>query len=281
MNENTATETTMVDDWDDIDLTDISDDDADQQEQPEATDTAEQTETPETEVEAETEETTTETSQTEGAEADHSFTLKHLDEVRTVTRDEVIALAQKGMDYDRVKARLDEKISAENTEAAEALDFVRSMAERSNVSVEDFMDSVVASTRAKADRSDYNEVLATVKMERREKALTEREQKLANAQTETKQQTEAESKRQADIRNFVAAFPDVKAETIPREVWNSVAKGKTLTEAYAMHEAARLKAELAAEKQNNKNKARTTGSRSTAGASSEIDEFDAAWYDGT
>lgn len=281
MNEYKETETTMVDDWDDIELTGISDDDADQQEQPEATDTAEQTETTETEVEAETEETTTETSQTENAEADHSFTLKHLDEVRTVNRDEVIALAQKGMDYDRIKARLDEKISVENAEAAEALEFVRAMAERSNVSAQDFMDSVVASTRAKSDRSDYNEVLATVKMERREKALEEREQKLANAQTEKKQQTEVESKRQADIRNFIATFPEVKAETIPKEVWSAVAKGKTLTEAYALHEAARLRAELAAEKQNNKNKARTTGSRSTAGESTEADDFDKQWYDGT
>ena len=42
----------------------------------------------------------------EGAETD-LFTLKHLDERRTVNREEVIALAQKGLDYDRIRAKYD------------------------------------------------------------------------------------------------------------------------------------------------------------------------------
>ncbi len=264
-------ENTVVDDWGDIDLSDVAD---------ETEPTADQPEEQET-VETDKTEQTGGTETNAAAEADQSFTLKHLDEVRTVNRDEVIALAQKGMDYDRIKGRLDEKVGLENAEAEQALEFVRSMAEKSGCSAEDFMDSVIAGTRAKADRSDYDSVLAAVKMERREKALSEREQKLADTQKSASQKSEADGRRQTDIKNFVAAFPDVKAETIPQEVWKEVASGKTLTEAYAVYEASRLKEELEAEKQNNKNKSRTTGSRSTAGEGSEMDDFDKLWYDGT
>ena len=41
-----------------------------------------------------------------------SFTLKYMDEEKTVSREEVVTLAQKGMDYDRVRRRLEETGSA-------------------------------------------------------------------------------------------------------------------------------------------------------------------------
>ena len=40
------------------------------------------------------------------------FTLKHLDEVKVVGRDEVVSLAQKGMDYDRIRGKLNEAVSS-------------------------------------------------------------------------------------------------------------------------------------------------------------------------
>ena len=43
----------------------------------------------------------------EGDESGESYELKHLDEVRTVSRDKVIELAQKGLDYDRVRSKLE------------------------------------------------------------------------------------------------------------------------------------------------------------------------------
>ena len=38
--------------------------------------------------------------------APESFTLRHLGETKNVGREEVIALAQKGMDYDRIRSKL-------------------------------------------------------------------------------------------------------------------------------------------------------------------------------
>ena len=90
MNENEVN-ASYNDDWDDITLTDDDLEEgaepAEEEEAPEAEDTADQ-------PEAEAEETAAEPEQ---KETDQSFELKHLDEVRTVNRDEVIQLAQKGM----------------------------------------------------------------------------------------------------------------------------------------------------------------------------------------
>lgn len=41
----------------------------------------------------------------EQAEAEEAFTLKYMGEERTVGREEALALAQKGMDYDRIRGR--------------------------------------------------------------------------------------------------------------------------------------------------------------------------------
>lgn len=57
-----------------------------------------------------------------GAEAE-SFTLRHLGETKSVGRDEVIALAQKGMDYDRIRGKLgDASRELEALRAGESFD---------------------------------------------------------------------------------------------------------------------------------------------------------------
>ena len=44
----------------------------------------------------------------EGAKGEETFPLKYMDEIRTVNREEVTTLAQKGMDYDRVRSERDQ-----------------------------------------------------------------------------------------------------------------------------------------------------------------------------
>ena len=54
---------------------------------------------------------------------DESFTLRHLGETKSVGRDEVIALAQKGMDYDRIRGKLgDASRELEALRAGESFD---------------------------------------------------------------------------------------------------------------------------------------------------------------
>lgn len=150
------------------------------------------------------------------AETDR-FTLKHLDEVRTVSRDEVIALAQKGLDYDRIRAKYD-ALRADQPESA--------------------------------------------------------------GQKSPVQEPAAEAGRQRSFLRFSLEFPQVKAEEIPAEIWRDFAAGKgDLADLFARHENRQLKAQLAAERQNQENRKKSTGSRATAGSA--MSKLDADWYDGT
>jgi len=67
-------------------------------------------------------------------------------------------------------------------------------------------------------------------------------------ETERQQQEYQEN----NYREFIEAFPDVKAEEIPAEVWTEVDKGKSLTDAYSRHEVTALRNELAQYKKGSK-----------------------------
>ena len=273
-------------DWDDIDLSDLTET-AESEADAEAagTDQTPEAEAAEPAEEQAGEETAAGADQSPEAGADQSFTLKHLDETRTVGRDEVIALAQKGMDYDRIRARLDaqsdyEAIKSQLAAQQEAFDFLNELAKKNNMSVEDFIDAATATTRAKPDRSDYDAQLRQVKLERRERALDRREAKAGQAEQQAEAQSQQAARVQADVQRFKAAFPDVKPEDIPQDVWAEVEQGKSLTEVWSMREAARLRAELEAARKTNDNAQRSAGSRQTAGAADAQDDFDRLWYDG-
>ena len=267
-NENQVLDT-VSDDWDDMDFSDLADTEvepgteapaADQQAEQEVQEPAEQEHTAQARQ-----------------EADQSFQLKHMDEVRTVGREEVIALAQKGLDYDRIRGKLEQRdqIDSEDQEAAA---LIRAMAEKAGMGLSDFLDATAAAQRCKPDRSDYDAVLAQVKLERKERGISAREDALNAAQQQEQERRQADQRRQADIQSFLRSFPDVKADTIPKAVWAEVAKGRSLTEAYAVYQAEQPRRELETERQNAKNAARSAGSRATAGAS-DMDEFDRLWYD--
>jgi hypothetical protein len=75
-------------------------------------------------------------------------------------------------------------------------------------------------------------------------------------------------------------FPGTDPDSIPKEVWAKVQSGEMgLTEAYAIYDRQRLANELEAEKQNSKNRQLSTGSRGSAGQSSQMDEFARLWYE--
>ena len=94
------------------------------------------------------------------------------------------------------------------------------------------------------------------------------------------QEPAAEAGRQRSFLRFSLEFPQVKAEEIPAEIWRDFAAGKgDLADLFARHENRQLKAQLAAERQNQENRKKSTGSRATAGSA--MSKLDADWYDGT
>lgn len=218
--------------------------------------------------------------QTEG-KADQLFTLKHLDETREVNRDEVISLAQKGMDYDR-------KVGKLNNELAEYKGFFEELAAGSGLTREQFMDSVRAKLMVEAEKAAGREISETeavfrVQRERADKVKAAEEAAKQEAQ---KAQEAQKQKAAQEVKAFTDRYPGVKIDSIPKSVWDDVNSGGDLLGAYTRHlsaetarENAELKKRIEALETNAKNAARSTGSRKTAGSAKELDPFDAAWGD--
>ena len=268
-------------DWD----TDVlpGDDTADEEEQEEIADSGENADQQETEEPQDKAAETEVEPEKAKAETDQ-FELKHLDETRTVSRDEVITLAQKGLDYDRIRTKYDE-LKAGEAQRNDREAFLKELAESAGQSVEEMIDAVrarILTTKASAEGKTISEeeALAQVKQEKQEKAKQAQEQKPEKpAEPSTEENKEAE--RQQSFLRFSREFPEVKAEEIPAEVWKDFSEGKgDLADIFARQENKRLKAELAAMKQNEENRKKSTGSRATAG-SAKRSAFDDAWYDGT
>ena len=216
--------------------------------------------------------------ETAGERACELFTLKNRDERRQVTREELVAMAQKGWDYDTVRAERDQ-LRQFRSEAGPALEMVRANAQRSGMTVPDYLDFC---RKQDLMRTGLDERTAdqTVRMEKQKADLDARQARL-DAQMRQgndlfqRARARQEARRQ-DMERFLQAYPEVKAESIPREVWAQVARGTPLVSAYAMHENQQLRVELAAERQNKANRLRTPG---TLGANSggELDEVDRMW----
>jgi len=220
----------------------------------------------------------------EQKESDQTFELKHLDETRTVNREEVIALAQKGMDYDRIRGKLDElrgveTVASENQSYAE---FIKELADNAGITVEQLIDSTRA--RILTDRA-AKEGRALSQTEALEQAKQTREAR-AQAMQQGKEAQEARN-RQEKFREEAARFrtlhPDVKADEIPPEVWKDYDESGNLADAWNKHvnrqltaENESLRKELETLKQEAKNAARSTGSLKTAGASQKS-AIESAW----
>jgi len=270
-NENSA----AVDEWEDITLDDVEDTPedtpADQPEAQEMPETPENNGAPEGDKPLET--------------PPETFTLGYPGGEKIVTREEIISLAQKGLDYDRVRAEMDNKqknlesLEAEKRENELVLNEFLALAKDSGYKT---LDELIDETRANilAGRENVDIAIARrrVALDRRERALTAREEA-------TKASKQEESPHGFD--EFVVKFPDVKADEIPVEVWNAVDGGKTLTQAYTewkstnelealRAENERLTQQLEAEKKAAENRQRSTGSRQ--GMSPAVDdEIDRIW----
>lgn len=206
------------------------------------------------------------------------FTLKNRDETKQVNRNELIAMAQKGWDYDAVRQERDQ-LRQYRKEADPALDLVKGYAQRNGMSVTDYLDFC---RKQELMRGGLDEQAAdqTLRMEKREADLDAREARINadklrqdNLLEKVREQQQA---RRKDMDDFMRAYPGVKADSIPQEVWAAVKNGDSLTTAYTVHENRRLAAELAAERQNRVNRQNTPGSLG-GNSGAELDEIDRIW----
>lgn len=294
MHEDTEPETdstsAMEDDWDDIDLSDVVDTEDESNEDAEQEETTTETETEPSEADQQTEEPG-EAQQEDAPAAEEepaaqTFDLKFLGETKTVSKDEVITLAQKGLNHDKVLRERDEA-RGEVTRLKEYEAFLKELAGPDGMSIEDLMDSTRAEVLAKKEGIDKAAALRQIKLDRREKAF---EAKRSQEEAAKREAEEADRQRSQQFLKFHEEYPDVDPKDIPKEVWDKFRDGMPLITAYSTYENKRLREEVKswkdkaeAAEQNYKNQQRSTGSQSTAGMGStqKKDPIDLDWYDGT
>lgn len=199
-------------------------------------------------------------------ETPKTWTLRHLDSERTVGESEMIALAQKGLDYDRIRGKYDE--------AKPVIEMFGEFAREAGMSIPDYIRNVRTEAKRAGGMSE-EEARRAVDLEERE----------ASIHAEEARQQERESARNAqqqrisrELAEFERAFPDAynhaksDPKTIPQSVWAEVNNGLSLTAAYSRYavEQARASVKTAQEtvkavQQMQKNAHRSTGSMKSAG----------------
>lgn len=263
------------DDWDedapdegDFDLTDDNSE-ATTEAAAEATDSSdESTEEAEEKAEVEDSEPAKAEEEEKRDEGHQLYTLKSPAGEKQCTLDEVLSLANKGLDYDGVRQDRDEM-----------REFLKELAEPSKLNIRELMDTTRARmliSRKKAEGVEMSEMEALTAIQR--------DRATAAAEEQNRAATQAEAKKQEMINTFLAEFPNVNAAEIPDEVWKSCRENGDLAGAYRKYvngqkdsEISRLKAEIETLKQNQKNKDRSTGSRKSVGATTPKDPFDEGW----
>ena len=208
------------------------------------------------------------------AENQRSWKLKHNGEEVEADEARMVELAQKGLDYDRVRGERD-SFKTEHPKYADYEKFLGEMAESAGTDVPGLRENVRASLlmkKAKAEGRTLSEAAAIRQVREAAKSVPE-----------TPAQTEADRRRET-IRAFAVSHPNVKGDQIPVEVLKEGIETGDLSGAYDRWENGQLRKaleesrkELETMKQNQKNKERSTGSRRSAGASTPKDDFDEGW----
>lgn len=242
-------------------------------EEPPVEDPSESAETPEegTEPPADAEQAA-KTQQTEAETVDarpQTWELRHMGEVRKANEAEMVALAQKGMDYDRIRSQYDE--------FKPVMEMVNHFANQQGLNTKDYI-SMLRAQAKQAEGLSEADARRSVELEDREAvvAAAEAERQAQQDAMEQAQRAEAEaaSRRQADIQEFQQTFPDAAKDpnSIPPQVWADVRNGSSLVAAYARYavqqarqDAADAKRETASVQQNQRNADRSTGSMRSAG----------------
>lgn len=243
MNEN-ETEVVVDDDNYDVDLSKFEDtpeaDGDGNQTEPEEQEEASQEQEPEDAEDAQGEDGTAADEQ-DGAE-EPMFDLKYNKETKQYPRQQVIELAQKGLNYDHVTEQRD-RLQQENAELskyrdenAPVFEALKAAAEAAGKDIPDLLN--VIRTNMLVSQGLSPEVA-------HERILREdAERRLQETTAEKTRKSETEARQRDDIRRFQEKFKDVDPKTIPQEVWSAVGKGELLVDAYGDYQRRELERQL-------------------------------------
>lgn len=213
------------------------------------------------------------------------FLLKHMDQTFTVDRQKVTELAQKGLDYERIRQQREElkqqrdELEQFRAENADMVEFINELSSESGMTTEQLIDELRANQYVRKHGISQDVARERVAREKAERRLQAREQ-----QDHRKQQTPPvdpeKQRRQEDIRAFFQRFPGVDPKTIDKSVWQGVSSGKSLVDSYQDWQNAqkdaeiqRLKAQIEADRKNQENRSKSIGSQRSGSQEDSRDTF--------
>ena len=215
----------------------------------------------------------TEEQGTEAKEGNQLFEINYLGNKEQLTLEQMTELAQKGRDYDHVRQERD-KLKGES---GRQLDFLKKLADKAGVSVEEQMDLTEAMWLVDEEAAKGNTISEAEALLRIQRGREKAPETVEKAES----QSEVPNGFNEQIDRFLKVYPDVTGDQIPQEVWDETKRnGGDLLVAYQGYMIKTLKAENAKVKQteqNNKNSKRSTGSLNSAGANRKKDAFDEGW----
>lgn len=212
-----------------------------------------------------------------------TFTLKVNKEEKTYSREEVISLAQKGADYDRVKEQLSqsrqtaEELQGKLDDQKAAMDILAELAKDSKVEIPMLLRNMQLGLLMKQGFSEEaaNERLLRMEAEKENAAL-----KAAAAEVQSKETSAQRAQR--ETAEFRSSYPEVElTKELLDTLMVDVQGGMSLIKAYQKHENAQkdaqiaeLQRQLAAEKQNKANLAASPGSQKDSGGKRSKSDYD-------
>ena len=198
------------------------------------------------------------------------------EEVNVESIEDLINGYQKGLNYDKKLQEL------ENLQNSKLEKYARQKATELGITVDEYMDRVEQYERDQQKAQEQErleemidngvpedvarEVIATSQLR---KQLQAKENELKAKEAEQ----EREKAKNKEYENFLAEFPDVNPEDIPKEVFED-AENSNLSNAYMKWQLKQLKGQLEVAKQNEKNSKATIGAVTDTGPTQEEHEVD-------
>lgn len=186
---------------------------------------------------------------------DEQFTVKYNGEEKQLTRAEMIEAAQKGLNYDKIKERLD------SVQTGDVYKAMKAGADKAKMSIEDYakylLETSAADEQLDAER-EIREKYPTAPAEMIKEMAALRKNTASGAAA-----TAAETAEQKAWADALREYPEIKPDAIPEDVQKDVAAGATPLQAMKDHEIRELKDQikkLKAEEKNKKNKETSIGS---------------------
>lgn len=194
--------------------------------------------------------------QPENQPAAEVFTLKYKGQENSYSREQLIELAQKGLDYDGVRADRDRL-----RDHHPALDIIDRYAQRNNMSREEYMELAQKTADEAEVAPVVRQLMESGTPEAVAKELALRRLQEQEAAVKQQEQQAKEEQRKADYKALIDHLnaQGLKADQVPQEVIERIAKGEKPLQAYLMHENAQLRLKASQLEQNQKNRERNMG----------------------